>query len=58
MSEVLATSSMSLTEADRQALATYLRSLPPIHHDIYFRPIRLRIVTSINNTRRVTHNSR
>ncbi len=37
MSEVLATSSMSLTEADRQALAIYLRSLPPIHHDIYLR---------------------
>lgn len=37
MSEVLATSSMSLTAADRRALATYLRSLPPIHHDIHYR---------------------
>jgi mono/diheme cytochrome c family protein len=37
MSEVLATSSLSLTEADRQALVIYLRSLPPVHHDIYYR---------------------
>jgi len=37
MSEVLATSSLSLTAADRQALATYLRSLPPIHNDIHYR---------------------
>lgn len=37
MSEVLATSSMSLTGPDRQALATYLRSLPPIRHDIHYR---------------------
>ncbi len=37
MSEVLATSSLSLTESDRQALATYLRTLPPIHHDIHLR---------------------
>lgn len=34
MSEVLATSSMSLSPPDRQALATYLRSLPPLRHDI------------------------
>jgi hypothetical protein len=34
MAEVLATSGLSLTEADRRALATYLRSLPPIRHDI------------------------
>ncbi len=37
MSQVLATSSLSLTAADRQALATYLRSLPPVHNDIHFR---------------------
>jgi len=37
MAEVLGSSSMSLTAADRQALATYLRSLPPIHHDIHYR---------------------
>lgn len=37
MSEVLATSSMPLTEADRQALVSYLRSLPSIHNDIYYR---------------------
>jgi mono/diheme cytochrome c family protein len=37
MAEVLGTSSMSLTAEDRQALATYLRSLPPIHHDIDYR---------------------
>jgi mono/diheme cytochrome c family protein len=37
MAEVLATSSLSLTDSDRQALATYLRSLPPVHHDIYYR---------------------
>jgi len=37
MSEILATSTMSLTEADRQALAIYLRSLPPIHYDMYQR---------------------
>jgi hypothetical protein len=34
MAEVLASSSLALTTADRQALATYLRSLPPIRHDI------------------------
>ncbi|MEZ5541563.1 MAG: cytochrome c [Pseudomonadota bacterium] len=37
MSEVLAASSMGLTPADRQALATYLRTLPPLHHDIHYR---------------------
>jgi mono/diheme cytochrome c family protein len=37
MAEVLGTSSMSLSEADREALATYLRSLPPIRHDIHYR---------------------
>jgi mono/diheme cytochrome c family protein len=37
MAEVLGSSSMSLTAADRQALATYLQSLPPIHHDIHYR---------------------
>jgi mono/diheme cytochrome c family protein len=36
MAEVLGSSSMSLTAADRQALATYLQSLPPIRHDIYY----------------------
>jgi mono/diheme cytochrome c family protein len=36
MAEVLGSSSMSLTAQDRQALATYLQSLPPIHHDIYY----------------------
>lgn len=36
MAEVLGSSSMSLTAADRQALATYLQSLPPIHHDVYY----------------------
>ena len=36
MAEVLGSSSMSLTAADRQALATYLQSLPPIHHDIHY----------------------
>jgi mono/diheme cytochrome c family protein len=34
MSEVLATSAMSLSPADRRALAAYLRSLPPVRHDI------------------------
>jgi len=37
MAEVLGSSSMSLTVADRQALAAYLDSLPPIHHDIHYR---------------------
>lgn len=37
MIEVLASSGMSLSEADRAALATYLDSLPPIHHDIHYR---------------------
>jgi mono/diheme cytochrome c family protein len=37
MAEVLGSSSMSLTAADRQALATYLQTLPPIHHDIHYR---------------------
>jgi mono/diheme cytochrome c family protein len=37
MAEVLGSSSMSLTAKDRQALATYLDSLPPIHHDIHYR---------------------
>ena len=37
MAEVLGSSSMSLTTADRQALAIYLQSLPPIHHDIHYR---------------------
>jgi mono/diheme cytochrome c family protein len=37
MAEVLGRSSMSLTAEDRLALATYLQSLPPIHHDIYYR---------------------
>lgn len=37
MAEVLGSSSMSLTAADRRALATYLQSLPPIHHDIHYR---------------------
>jgi mono/diheme cytochrome c family protein len=36
MAEVLGSSSMSLTAADRRALATYLQSLPPIHHDIHY----------------------
>jgi mono/diheme cytochrome c family protein len=36
MAEVLGSSSMSLTAEDRQALATYLQTLPPIHHDIYY----------------------
>jgi len=36
MAEVLGSSSMSLTAADRQALATYLQSLPPIYHDIHY----------------------
>jgi mono/diheme cytochrome c family protein len=37
MAEVLGSSSMSLTTADRKALATYLGTLPPIHHDIHYR---------------------
>ena len=37
MVEVLGSSTMSLTAADRQALATYLQSLPPVHHDIHYR---------------------
>jgi mono/diheme cytochrome c family protein len=37
MAEVLGSSSLSLTTADRQALATYLQSLPPVHHDIRYR---------------------
>jgi mono/diheme cytochrome c family protein len=34
MLEVLGTSIMPLTESDRRALASYLRSLPPIFHDV------------------------
>jgi mono/diheme cytochrome c family protein len=37
MMEVLATSIMPLTPADRRALTTYLRSLPPVFHDVYTR---------------------
>jgi mono/diheme cytochrome c family protein len=37
MAEVLGSSSLSLTTSDRQALAVYLRSLPPVHHDIHYR---------------------
>jgi len=36
MAEVLGSSGMPLNEADRDALAVYLRSLPPIHHDIHY----------------------
>ena len=35
MAEVLATSVMSLTEKDRQSLATYLLAIPPVNHDVY-----------------------
>jgi mono/diheme cytochrome c family protein len=35
MLEVLGTSIMTLTESDRHALATYLRSLPAVSHDLY-----------------------
>ena len=34
MAEVLGTSCMRLTEYDRQSLATYLQSIPPIRHDL------------------------
>jgi len=34
MAEVLASSVMRLTEDDRHALATYLLSVPPVHHDV------------------------
>jgi len=37
MLEVLGTSIMPLTESDRRALATYLRSLPPVRHDVITR---------------------
>jgi mono/diheme cytochrome c family protein len=37
MMEVLGTSVMPLTESDRRALATYLRSVPPVFHDVYTR---------------------
>jgi mono/diheme cytochrome c family protein len=37
MMEVLGTSVMPLTKSDRRALATYLRSVPPITHDVYTR---------------------
>jgi mono/diheme cytochrome c family protein len=37
MLEVLGTSIMPLTEPDRRALATYLRSLPPVRHDVITR---------------------
>jgi len=37
MLEVLGTSIMPLTPADRRALTTYLRSLPPVFHDVYTR---------------------
>ena len=35
MAEVLGSSSMRLTAADKRALATYLKSLPPIRDDVY-----------------------
>jgi mono/diheme cytochrome c family protein len=34
MAEVLGTSTMRLTEYDRHSLAIFLRSLPPIYHDL------------------------
>jgi hypothetical protein len=37
MLEVLGSSIMPLTVSDRHALANYLRSLPPIRHDVYTR---------------------
>lgn len=37
MAEVLGTSTMQLTEYDRHSLATFLRSLPPIYHDLHFK---------------------
>jgi hypothetical protein len=37
MLEVLGTSIMPLTESDRHALASYLRSLSPVRHDVYTR---------------------
>lgn len=37
MLEVLGTSIMALTPADRRALAVYLRSVPPVFHDVYTR---------------------
>jgi mono/diheme cytochrome c family protein len=37
MLEVLGTSIMPLTPADRRALAIYLRSLPAVFHDVYTR---------------------
>ena len=36
MMEVLGTSAMYLSAYDKNALATYLFSLPPIHRDVYF----------------------
>ncbi|MGB5261182.1 MAG: cytochrome c [Gammaproteobacteria bacterium] len=36
MAEILATSSMPLSDYDKHALAGYLRSLSPIHYDVYF----------------------
>jgi mono/diheme cytochrome c family protein len=35
MAEVLGTSSIPLSDSDKYALATYLGSLSPIHHDVY-----------------------
>lgn len=35
MAEVLGSSSMRLTAADKRALSTYLNSLPPIRHDVH-----------------------
>jgi mono/diheme cytochrome c family protein len=37
MVNVLGTSIMPLTDYDRRALATYLRSVPPVYHDVYTR---------------------
>ena len=37
MLEVLGTSVMPLTPADRRALTTYLRTLPPVFRDVYTR---------------------
>ena len=34
MAEVLGTSCMRLTAYDRQSLATYLRSVPPVRHNL------------------------
>ncbi|MEN8213641.1 MAG: cytochrome c [Pseudomonadota bacterium] len=35
MAEVLGTSSMRLTPADKRAIAVYLKSLPPVRNDVY-----------------------